>query len=55
MRPGWAKVSRQDGFTTTGGLGSGLSGVRRLMDEFEIASTVGVGTRVVARKWQPCR
>ena len=45
----------QDGFSTTGGLGSGLSGVRRLMDEFEIASTVGVGTRVVARKWQPCR
>ena len=49
------ELALQDGFSTTGGLGSGLSGVRRLMDEFEITSTVGVGTRVVARKWQPCR
>ena len=45
----------QDGFSTIGGLGSGLPGVKRLMDEFEITSTVGVGTRVVARKWQTCR
>ena len=45
----------QDGFSTNRGLGSGLPGVRRLMDEFEISSTVGVGTRIVARKWQPCR
>lgn len=45
----------QDGFSTAGGLGSGLPGVKRLMDEFEITSTPGVGTRIVARKWQPCR
>lgn len=45
----------QDGFSTSGGLGSGLPGVRRLMDEFEITSTVGVGTRVVTRKWQSCK
>ncbi|HEV2121943.1 MAG TPA: ATP-binding protein, partial [Chloroflexota bacterium] len=33
-----------------GGLGSGLPGVHRLMDEMEIHSDAG-GTRVVARKW----
>ncbi len=40
-----------DGFSTGGGLGCGLPGVRRLMDEFELQSTPGVGTRVVTRKW----
>jgi len=55
--PGIPDVKRamEDGFTTNGGLGGGLPGVARLMDEFEITSTVGVGTRIVARKWQPCR
>lgn len=33
------------------GLGLGLSGVRRLMDEFEITSTINVGTKVRAVKW----
>ena len=42
----------QDGYSTSGGMGCGLSGVKRLMDEFEINSEVGIGTRVVARKWQ---
>lgn len=46
------KAAMEDGFTTRGGLGGELPGVERLMDEFEIRSTVGVGTRVVARKWQ---
>lgn len=41
----------RDGFSTNGGLGAGLPGVRRLMDEFEIRSKPGVGTTVVARKW----
>lgn len=41
----------RDGFSTNGGLGAGLPGVRRLMDEFEIRSRPGVGTTVVARKW----
>jgi len=54
--PGIPDVNQavQDGYSTGAGLGGGLPGVRRLMDEFEITSTVGVGTRVVARKWQPC-
>ena len=42
----------RDGFTTNGGLGGGLPGVERLMDEFEITSQIGAGTRVVARKWK---
>jgi len=51
--PGIADVemAMRDGFTTNGGLGGGLPGVRRLMDEFEIQSQVGIGTRVVAIKW----
>ena len=55
--PGIADVALalEDDFSTNGGLGGGLPGVQRLMDEFEISSTVGVGTRIVARKWQPCR
>ena len=43
-----------DSFTTNGGLGGGLPGVERLMDEFEITSKIGVGTWVVARKWEKC-
>ena len=42
----------QDGFTTGKGLGLGLPGARRLMDEFEIISEVGKGTTVTVRKWQ---
>ncbi len=51
--PGIADVREaiMDGFSTTGGYGLGLPGVRRLMDEFEIASEVGRGTMVVVRKW----
>lgn len=45
-------LAMQDGFSSTDGLGSGLPGVKRLMDDFEITSTVGTGTRIVARKWQ---
>ncbi len=44
----------RDGFSTNGGLGGGLPGSTRLMDEFEITSTVGEGTRIIARKWQLC-
>jgi serine/threonine-protein kinase RsbT len=39
------------GRETTSGGGMGLSGTRQLMDEFQITSTVGVGTTVVARRW----
>ena len=54
--PGIADVDLavRDGFTTNGGLGGGLPGVERLMDEFEIQSQVGAGTRVVASKWEEC-
>jgi EAL domain-containing protein (putative c-di-GMP-specific phosphodiesterase class I) len=41
----------QDGFSTAGGLGFGLPGARRLVDDFEIESTVGAGTRVALQKW----
>jgi serine/threonine-protein kinase RsbT len=40
-----------DGYSTGRGLGIGLPGVRRLMDEFEIVSETGKGTCVTARKW----
>ena len=42
----------RDGYSTSGSLGLGLPGVRRLMDEFEIASEVGRGTTVTIRKWK---
>jgi serine/threonine-protein kinase RsbT len=41
----------QDGYTTGGGLGLGLSGSRRLMDDFEIESVVDQGTRVKVTIW----
>ncbi|QPC48192.1 anti-sigma regulatory factor [Mangrovibacillus cuniculi] len=41
----------EDGFTTSGGLGAGLPGVRRLMDEFSIESDLGKGTTIQATKW----
>ena len=42
----------QDGFTTGGGLGLGLSGAKRLSSEFEITSRVGEGTRVTITRWR---
>ena len=41
----------RDGFSTGKSLGLGLPGARRLMDEFEVSSQVGVGTTVTMRKW----
>ena len=51
--PGIPDVMRamQDGYSTSGRLGLGLPGVRRLMDEFEISSNNGQGTRVTIKKW----
>jgi serine/threonine-protein kinase RsbT len=40
-----------DGYTTGSGLGLGLSGSRRLVDEFEIVTTAGEGTRITVTKW----
>jgi serine/threonine-protein kinase RsbT len=52
--PGIASIEEamQAGYTTSGGLGLGLPGTQRLMDEFEIASEVGKGTRITVRKWR---
>lgn len=41
----------EEGFSTAGGLGCGLPGVKRLMDELLIAPRPGGGTIVKARKW----
>ena len=53
--PGIADVDRalEDGFSSSGRLGLGLPGVRRLMDEVEIDSSPGRGTRIWATKWKP--
>jgi len=42
----------KDGYSTSGGLGLGLPGVRRMMDEFAIVSHPGRGTTVTAIKWK---
>lgn len=55
--PGIADIALalRDGYSTAHTLGAGLPGVKRLMDEFSIESTVNVGTRVRAIKWVPQR
>ena len=52
--PGIADVRQalRDGFSTSGSLGLGLPGVRRLMDEFEITSQPSRGTTVTVKKWR---
>lgn len=45
-------LALQDGFTSGGGLGMGLSGAKRLVNEFEIASRVGEGTCVMITRWK---
>lgn len=52
--PGIANVSlaMQDGFSTSGGLGLGLPGVKRLMDEFHLVSDANKGTKVTIKKWK---
>ena len=51
--PGIADLERAltDGYTTGGGLGLGLPGARRLVDDFEIETAPGVGTTVTLVKW----
>jgi serine/threonine-protein kinase RsbT len=48
-------LALQDGYSTSGRLGTGLPGVRRLMDEFEVQSEPNVGTTVIVKKWLSCR
>ncbi len=52
--PGIADIEQalKDGFTTGSGLGLGLSGARRLCNEFAIESKVGVGTKVTIARWK---
>jgi len=52
--PGISDIQRalQDGYSTSGGLGLGLPGARRLMDEFDVQSHPGKGTTVTMKKWR---
>lgn len=53
--PGIADIEQalKDGFTTGSGLGLGLSGARRLSNEFAIESKVGIGTKITIARWKP--
>ena len=53
--PGISDIQQalRDGFSTSGSLGLGLPGVRRLVDEFEIVSEKNQGTIVTVHKWKP--
>jgi serine/threonine-protein kinase RsbT len=55
--PGIGDLQRalEDGYSTAEGMGLGLPGARRLMDEFEVRSEAGTGTTVIMRKWGPDR
>ena len=52
--PGIPDINKamQDGYSTSGSLGLGLPGAKRLMDELEISSSVGQGTVVKMKKWK---
>jgi serine/threonine-protein kinase RsbT len=52
--PGIADIelAMRDGYTTGTGLGLGLGGSKRLVDEFEVVSRTGEGTRVTITKWK---
>jgi serine/threonine-protein kinase RsbT len=52
--PGIPDIERalQDGYSTSGSLGVGLPGTKRIMDEFTIISAVGSGTTVTMKKWK---
>jgi len=45
------ELALTDGWTSGNGLGLGLSGARRLVDEFELTSEPGAGTTVMVTKW----
>lgn len=51
--PGISNLKKvmEDGYSTSGGLGAGLPGVKRLMDTMDIQSTVGSGTTIIIEKW----
>src|ERR1043165_6547030 len=45
-------MAMKDGYSTGTGLGLGLSGAKRLSNEFDLRSTVGEGTRVMIARWK---
>lgn len=45
-------LALRDGFTTGSGLGLGLGGAKRLVNEFEVKSRVGQGTQVTVIRWK---
>ncbi len=45
------ELAMRDGYSSSNSLGMGLPGARRLVDEFELSSTVGKGTTITMRKW----
>jgi serine/threonine-protein kinase RsbT len=47
------ELALRDGFTTGHGLGLGLGGSKRLVNEFEITSAPGQGTKVTITRWKP--
>lgn len=51
--PGISDVRKalEDGYSTSGGLGAGVPGVKRLMDDFKVDTVVGEGTVIKATKW----
>jgi len=51
--PGIADVKKvmEDGYSTSGGLGAGMPGVKRLMDEFYLETELGKGTSIRVVKW----
>ena len=53
--PGIADIDRalEDGYSTGGGMGLGLPGARRLVSEFALTSTLGVGTSITVVRWRP--
>ncbi len=46
------ELAMSDGYTSSRGMGMGLPGAKRLMDEFDIHSQQGVGTTITCRKWR---
>jgi serine/threonine-protein kinase RsbT len=46
------KLAMKDGWTTGSGLGMGLPGAKRLVNEFELVSKLGVGTTVTITRWK---
>ena len=47
------EMAMRDGYTTGSGLGLGLGGSRRLMNDFRVDSAMGRGTTVIATRWKP--